>query len=261
MIDDNLVRKDVKSSTLKKITKSEVEIMLEPTKGDRVYSGIKGATSLIPIVGGAVSELFSVGVNSPMQQRRDKILVWYDNRLKQLEDSGLIKIDDLLSDQKFIDIISQSILLAVQNSQEEKIQLLKKFLLSYVLKPDVDHDRKIMFLRTIENLTLTHYTILKTMYEPKEIITKFVKDNAWLDYSDVNFEVMKSFGTYLDIDEEMLWISLDELATWQLVKDYKRNIGGSEGYTTEQAIERLVTVTHESLTKYAFEFFKFLDEY
>jgi len=168
MDEDEIIPKD-DSHKLEKIEKkSDIEKALESSVSDAAYSAAKTGISLIPGIGGVLAEIFSFAVDSPLEKRKTKILVWLSQRIEELEKKSLIKSSNLKNDEEFIDILIQALQIAIRNSKEEKIQALQNALLNVLLKTPIEIDLKFMFLNYIDILTPWHLKLLGFFNDPKE---------------------------------------------------------------------------------------------
>lgn len=140
----------------------KLENYLKPQKKDIVYDGIKASLSAIPGFGGVLAEIFSFGVESPIQKRKRDFLIELAKNLDKLEEEKQIKISELRDNPEFIDLIMLSLEIAMKNSRREKIQMLQTGVINSILSIKEDMDLNFTFLKAIDDLTWMH---VKTLNE------------------------------------------------------------------------------------------------
>src|SRR5690242_5293815 len=104
--------------------------MAKATKQDITYAAIKAVVGSIPLAGAAASELLSLIVASPLEKRREKLLLEIGEKLKELETSQKVNLEELQSNEQFIDIVLQATTLALKTSEREKIEAFKSAILN-----------------------------------------------------------------------------------------------------------------------------------
>lgn len=133
---------------------------------DVVYAITKAGLGSIPIAGAAASELLSLIVASPLEKRRGKWMIEIGERLKRLEDKGIINLESLKDNPSFIDTILQTTQLALRTSDYEKIGLFQNVLINSALGDTPDQAETQIFLNLIETFTTWHIRILKLFDNP-----------------------------------------------------------------------------------------------
>ncbi|MBN1184243.1 MAG: hypothetical protein JXB49_18280 [Bacteroidales bacterium] len=134
---------------------------------DAEYAVVKAAIASIPIAGAAASELLSLIVASPLEQRREKWMLEAGKAIKDLQEQGL-DIEQLRDDPVFIDMIIHTSQLAMQTGENEKREYLKNALVNYVKGETSDQAEMKIFLNLVETYTVWHVRLLKLFDNPKE---------------------------------------------------------------------------------------------
>lgn len=209
--DETKIEKVKPCEILKKENNPDPRTLLKPTKGDAVHSGIHGTLSSIPLVGGALSTVFSFGVKSPLTARRDNFIISLDDRLKKLEKEGKVSLESLLIDDEFLDIAAQSIPIVIQNSSPEKINALRNAIINTALQIEIDKDSKFLYLNFINELTQTQIKILKIFINPDEHIEKLFQNGTKNSQDMIIINVVKDLQKLLNIDKTIYDISLKRL--------------------------------------------------
>ena len=138
------------------------------------YAITKAGLSSIPIAGAAASELLSLIVASPLENRRDKWMTEIGDRLIDLENNGKIDFESLQNNPIFIDTVLQTSQLAIRTSEKEKILLFHNVLINCALKDTPEQSEIQIFLNLIETYTVWHIKILKLFDNP----TKWFENNS-----------------------------------------------------------------------------------
>jgi hypothetical protein len=140
----------------------------EDFKNDAGFAITKAGLSSIPIFGAAASEVFSLLVMPPVEQRREKWMLEIGEKLKKLEDSHIINIEKLRENPIFIDVVIQTTQSALKTSTQEKILYYQNILLNSAVNENPDETELRIFLNLIESFTLWHIKILQLFNNPKE---------------------------------------------------------------------------------------------
>ena len=139
----------------------------EPNWKDRTYAIARAGLGSIPIVGAAATELFQMVVTPSLDRRRVEWMNSVADTLKKLEDNGQLRIEDLASNEAFVDTVLHATQAALRNSQEEKREALRNAVLNSALPHPPDESVQQMFVEWIDSLTVWHLRILKLLDDPK----------------------------------------------------------------------------------------------
>jgi hypothetical protein len=140
----------------------------QPIFEDVKHSVGKGLASMIPLVGGAGSELIGL-LSSPVAQRRDD---WFEDLARRLHDlEGRVagfKFDDLANNEQFVSATLQATQAALLTRDQEKLEALRNAVLNVALSNNLDEDQQAIFLSLVDSLTPAHLRMLKFFDAPKE---------------------------------------------------------------------------------------------
>lgn len=140
---------------------------LKPTGGDVAHTIAKAGLSLIPVVGGAASEILSAIIVPPLSKRRDKWLVSIAEGLKRLENEVKgFKIEELSKNDAFITTVAHATQSAIRNHQTEKLEALRNAVLNAALPNSIEEDTQLMFLHFVDEFTPWHLRLLKYFDNP-----------------------------------------------------------------------------------------------
>ena len=126
--------------------------------------------SLVPFVGGVLSEAFTTIVTEPSSKRRDNILMLFDERINEVASrvDGL-EINILKNDGVFLSTVLQAFQIAMRTHQQEKIAALLNAITNAALSENVEENEQHMFLMVIDSFTELHLRLLLFFYSPDKL--------------------------------------------------------------------------------------------
>jgi hypothetical protein len=131
---------------------------LEP-KIEAAAAVLKGAISAVPFVGGLIAEVGNLYLN-PLEKRKQQWMAEVGQAIDDIRRQHSLLPESLQSDERFISFLYQATILALKNHQRQKITALRNAIVS-VAKPDqVSEDIAFQFLRYIDELSTTHFSML-----------------------------------------------------------------------------------------------------
>lgn len=134
---------------------------------DFLNKALKISVGALPVVGGALAELFNFAVADPAQERRDDFLRETMARLVALQSSHeQLSAEALRDNEQFQATMLQAARLATSTASEEKRLLLQNAVLNSAIIR-VDENLRQIFLQTIESMTPFHVTLLDFLDNPK----------------------------------------------------------------------------------------------
>lgn len=134
---------------------------LKYSVGDVGHMLMKAGFSAFPVVGGPLAEFFAFVVASPIEKRRDNILIEVVEKLNELEK----KYDDfdikkLAEDEMFITTFTHATTIAMRNHQKTKLKALQNAILNSALVRRPEDDLSLIFLNFIDSFTELHLILL-----------------------------------------------------------------------------------------------------
>jgi hypothetical protein len=139
----------------------------EPTSGDIAVAVLKGAVGGIAILGATAQELVGLIIISPLEKRKQKFLSDFGERLRELEKKGVI-LDDLSSNEQFIDAVLQAFVLVLKTSEEAKLKAFKNAISNIALGHSPEKTICQIFLNLIDSFTPLHIKILYLFNDPQK---------------------------------------------------------------------------------------------
>lgn len=137
-----------------------------PTRDDALYATVRATISSIPIVGGALAEVFSATVTSPISRRTAD---WWDDlatRVAALERSGT-DVQNLPHNAEFIGLVQWASQMATRNVQQEKLDALRNAVVNSAAGINIIADEKQLFLQLIDQLTPSQLKMLEFLDDPR----------------------------------------------------------------------------------------------
>jgi hypothetical protein len=143
----------------------------EPDKGDAVYAAGRALLSVIPVAGGAAVELFQFIITPPIEKRRNEWMKEIGEAVQNLKQSKGIDIEQLKSNDVFVDTLLQASQIALRNSQQDKINALKNAVINSALPQPIEQTLQQMFLDWIDTFTVWHIRVLGLFHNPQQWAT------------------------------------------------------------------------------------------
>lgn len=129
------------------------------------------ASSILSIIPGA-SELFHYIVTPPLEKRRQIWMQEISEAILDLESKRLLSIEELRTNDSFIDTLLHCSQIMARNSQREKHIALKNAVINSALPHTPEESLRQMYLEWIDIFTVWHLRILKFMDNPEQWIKK-----------------------------------------------------------------------------------------
>jgi len=121
----------------------------------------------LSVIPGA-AELFQYFVTPPLEKRLEQWMDEVGKALRHLEENQGVKLEELQSDDVFIDTVLQASQIASRNSQEEKRRALRNAVLNAALPNPPEQSLQQMFLNFVDTFTVWHLRLLKLFSDPQQ---------------------------------------------------------------------------------------------
>jgi len=141
-------------------------------RADAVHTGIRVGLRAVPLIGGLASELFQTIIAPPLEKRREEWMEWIDKSVRELQTGRGLKVDDLLSNDAFIDTVVQATQIAMRTSHSETRAALRNAILNSALPSSIDESLQHMFIEFIDAFIIWHLKILKLFADPSDWYAK-----------------------------------------------------------------------------------------
>ncbi len=142
--------------------------MDKETKKDIAYAIAKTGVGLIPLVGSAASELLQLIVTPPVEKRRTEWMSQIGEKLKNLEETKSINLEELRDNDVFIDVVLKTTQEALKTSEKEKLEYFKNAIINTASEGNPELSEIQIFLNFVSNFTVWHIRILKFIDEPTD---------------------------------------------------------------------------------------------
>jgi hypothetical protein len=141
----------------------------QPSGGDHAHTLARAGVGSLPVVGSAAVELFQMVIMPPLEKRRLEWMELVAQGLRELEEKQKCAIDELSSNDAFIDTVMSASQAALRNSQDEKREALKNAVMNSALPDSPDESRQQLFIGLVESLTVWHLRLLRFFSDPARI--------------------------------------------------------------------------------------------
>ncbi|MGH8612142.1 MAG: hypothetical protein ACREYF_08900, partial [Gammaproteobacteria bacterium] len=126
----------------------------------------RAAIGSVPVVGSAAVEAFSALVTPPLEKRRTAWMEAVATELQRLSASRGLSLDDLRTNEDFLDVLFEASQAAIKTSQEEKLAALKNAVLNAAAASSPDESRMKIYVRLVDDLTVWHLRVLTLVNNP-----------------------------------------------------------------------------------------------
>jgi hypothetical protein len=162
------------NSEQKQIAGFSAQMPKDKSAGDIAYTASKALVSMIPIAGGAATEIISLIIKPPLTKRYEEWLESMAQALAALiEKVNTLNLDDLTKNEAFITAVWQATTIAIRTHQEEKREALRNAILNTAIPDKTNENLQLIFLNLIDTFTPWHLRMLKYAADPKA----YVRDN------------------------------------------------------------------------------------
>jgi hypothetical protein len=138
----------------------------QTTRIDTVFACLRAAISAVPGIGSPAVELMSLLFTPPIEKRRNEWMEEVADRICQLQQEEKLRVEDLPSNDAFIDTVLHATQAAVRTSSECKRTALRNAVLNSALPNAPDDTKRQMFVRLVDDCTEWHLRILDLLHDP-----------------------------------------------------------------------------------------------
>ncbi|EOU1149011.1 hypothetical protein [Clostridium perfringens] len=179
-----------------------IENDLKPTSGDLIMAGVRGLVGTVPFM----AELLDVVFSSPIEKRKDEWLIQLAKGLEELrEQVGEQKLENLTENEVFQTIVLDATNIAIRTHQEMKRKALCNACINTVKEIDISEDKKLVFIRLIDQLTEIDLKLLLYFEDP---LKRFDETDESFDKSVLKFvnlrDIVCKFYPELEYEDEFL---------------------------------------------------------
>lgn len=209
---------------------------------DKLHALVKGGLGSIPVAGSLAAELFGMIITSPISKRRDEWLLSIVNKIVELEqrESGF-DIGTLGNNEEFTSYLLETSQIVIKNHQEEKLSALRNCIANFFVQINTPYDKKISFIRLVDEITPTHLSILSFIIENENKINSH--DDINLPDGITSFPLLFDYfiKDHLEIERTHFRKCVFDLDTQSLIrlsKDFRDWFSG-DGYATDEGAKNI----------------------
>lgn len=154
-------------------TKAASDDLNTSTNAERAYdvgSFMVKATAgvLAPVGGGVLAAAFDLIVTDPAIRRRDKFLTDVNERLTEMEQSGVIRAKDLEDSEEISSLLLKAVQTATRSSGEQKLEALKEIVVKGITaKEAASASQAQVMLALVDRITEYHIIALNWRSAPR----------------------------------------------------------------------------------------------
>jgi hypothetical protein len=160
------------------VPKSSIRDYLD--KATRI--GIASADSLIALssgisvpLSGPLLEFYNAFVQSPQQTRLLVLLEEIIEKLSELEANSIVTLENLQNNDLFHSILIEATIVARKTHNQQKRNMLKNAVVNSVTNTSINDDFAALFVRYIDELTISHISLLEKMHSSANELQKIEK--------------------------------------------------------------------------------------
>jgi len=160
---------------------------LEPPENDwrdYGYSALRAGLSLIPFAGGAAAELLQFVLQPSLEKRRMEWMRMVGEAIVELQKNQGVRLDDLRTNEIFIDTMIRATHIVYRTSQDEKRRALKNMIINSALPSAPDQSLQQIYLNWVDTFTVWHLRLLKLFDNPPK----------WAEENNHRFPQIQSGG-------------------------------------------------------------------
>lgn len=136
---------------------------------DVTYTVGQAVLSSLPVVGGPISTTLAQVFGPPVERRREKWLTYLGDVVEDLQHrTDDLEARDLSNNEMFISTVFRASAIALQTHNEEKLQMLSNAVRKSALQGSPREDLQFIYLRLIDDLTVSHVNLLKALVFPAQ---------------------------------------------------------------------------------------------
>lgn len=191
-------------------------------------AAIEAGTAAIPFVGGSLAVLLAHAFSRSYEQRLRNWMEELAEAVQELYDAEGVDIEALAEDQTFLDAVATATRIAEKSGSEIKRNALKNALFNIGAATDVDTDKRLIYLRYVDELTPSHMRVLAFFDDPVKAVS-----NAEQQWPNIMMgglsSILKVALPDLHVDEPLLNTVVGDLNRQGLISSPGLNTIMTEG--------------------------------
>jgi hypothetical protein len=195
---------------------------------DKAHTLVRGLVASTPLVGGFAAEVFNLLFVPPFQKRLESWMHMVAADLDELRHSGLISLEALSNDERFVTTMIQCTQVAIRHHQQEKLDLLRNAVFNTARKKYAKDNFESTFIQYIDQLTPKHIALLFFLWNEESNLQKIKS------YEDLLQEFLISYDT--SVNREVFGLLCNDLESHFLARFSSSIKGFDEGLYFETAL-------------------------
>lgn len=213
---------------------TSIDALPEPQNSDKAISVaralIKGAAGQIPFAGSFLTEIIDLLFIEPIEERRNE---WFKSLAEAIEEircqQESLTVEKLANNNEFITTIHRATEIAVRTHQQEKREFLRNAVVNSAYHDSPSFDKRIYFLRLVDELSLNHVVILDLYSNPRKWFEKRGVIPNEFNSAGRNQVLIQAFPG-LAKDEDFKVIVVDDLVNRGLLNSLSGIVSGQSVY-------------------------------
>lgn len=133
-------------------------------------AAIEAGAAAIPFVGGSLAVVLAHAFSHSYEKRLRNWMEELAEAVQELYDSEGVDIEALAEDETFLDAVATATRIAEKSGLEIKRTALKNALFNIGADPNVDADKRLIYLRYVDELTPSHMRLLAFFDDPVKAV-------------------------------------------------------------------------------------------
>lgn len=186
--------------------------------GDKAHRVARSLIGMLPVLSAPALEILNAIIEPPIEKRKRQWMLEITEVVNDLQNKFNQDIENLVNNEQFISVLLHTSQIAIKNHQKEKICALKIALLNSAREETLTEDQQFIFLRLLDDFSVSHINILKSTYHgfcwsPK---TKESNHSTWLELSRV---LLGEFEEFQD-KSDLLYQLISDLESKKLLRTF-----------------------------------------
>jgi hypothetical protein len=135
---------------------------------ERLHRLARAGLSAVPILGGAITEIFNSLIEPPLTRRRTEWMIQVSDAINDLYKKGIVTEQDLQHNETFLTTLFHASAIAIKNHQSAKREALRNAVINSALPGAPDDTVQQIFVNLIDSCTSWHIALLQLFQGPEK---------------------------------------------------------------------------------------------
>lgn len=266
MIDEKITRLD-KSMILSRITASldvnmrKAYTWLHTEEGQIVVNVIGSLSSYV--VGDPTGVLMPSIIQSADVGIRRRFLSRIPDLLTKLDEKKSMINEEFMKSENGQDLLRDTLKHLIEESNEEKANLHKKFLVNSYVRTDTSKERISTYMKILVSLDNIDLQILQVLWKPDKIVREIIESKKADSQDVLSYAIKTDIIEYMRIEPPLFERSLVKLESESVISTKNTQTvwsgGGYYSRFVNEAISRACDDVHRLLTSLGIDFLNFIN--